>query len=259
MRPIPLLALLALLPAAAAADLPEIQTAGRLRVLVVDGSPAFYSLRPGAEPGMDREILEGFARLHRLTLSSVTAPAWDALVPWLVEGKGDLAAGGVTATPARAQHVAFSAEVFPTRLVVVTRRPRPPVRSIDELREEKLGTIRGSSMAEAIAALGLPPRNLDDSFPSGGLPEGLRSGRVTAIVSGVEDALLYKLADPALELGVFIGRPASLAYGIRKDEPKLKAALDEYIGNLRRTPTWNRLLLKYFGDSAPELLRRARE
>jgi hypothetical protein len=28
--------------------------------------------------------------------------------------------------------------------------------------------------------------------------------------------------------------------------------------SMRRTPTWNRLVVKYFGEDAPELLRKAR-
>ena len=55
-----------------------------------------------------------------------------------------------------------------------------------------------------------------------------------------------------------MGPPGSLAFGVRKDVPRLKHALDEYVTNLRRTPTWGRLVVKYFGDRAPELLKRAR-
>jgi ABC-type amino acid transport substrate-binding protein len=33
----------------------------------------------------------------------------------------------------------------------------------------------------------------------------------------------------------------------------------EYLANLRHSSTWNRLVVKYFGASAPEILRRARE
>jgi hypothetical protein len=35
-------------------------------------------------------------------------------------------------------------------------------------------------------------------------------------------------------------------------------ALDEYIENLRRTPTWSRLVVKYFGERAPDVLKKAR-
>jgi hypothetical protein len=65
--------------------------------------------------------------------------------------------------------------------------------------------------------------------------------------------------DPQLQIGLFLGSSQSLAYGVRKTSPQLRAALDEYLGNLRRTPTWNRLVVKYFGAAAPEILRRARE
>jgi ABC-type amino acid transport substrate-binding protein len=238
---------------AAAAPL-ELGRPGTLRVVAVGGSPAFFNLKSG-EPGLDREVLEGFARLHGLTVSPVEAPSWSALVSWLVEGRGDVVAGGVTATPARRQKIDFTSEVMPTRLVIVSRRPTGLLDTIEQLRGEKVGTVRGSSMAEALQAAGIAA---DDSIPTGGTLEALRSGRITAALIGIEDALLYRRADEAVQVGGFVGAPASLAFGVRKDAPRLEQALDEYVTNLRRTPTWSRLLVKYFGSSAPGLLKRAR-
>ncbi len=240
---------------AGAADLADIRKAGTLRVLVVDGSPAFFSVAAAGEPGLDREILEGFARLKGLRLSVVEAPGWASLVPWLLEGRGDVLAGGVTETPARSQRIAFTAEVMPTRNVLVTRKPTRVLTSVDELRKEKVGTVRGSSMAETLQAAGIP---FDGSIPSGGAPDALRAGRITATLSGIEDALLYQRDDASIQIGGFVGPPGSLAFGVRKDAPLLKEALDQYVANLRRTPTWGRLVVKYFGDRAPELLKRAR-
>jgi len=34
--------------------------------------------------------------------------------------------------------------------------------------------------------------------------------------------------------------------------------LNEYVENTRRSATWSRLVVKYFGDAAPEILRKAR-
>jgi hypothetical protein len=34
--------------------------------------------------------------------------------------------------------------------------------------------------------------------------------------------------------------------------------LNDYITNLRRSPTWNRLVVKYFGASALDVLKKAR-
>lgn len=254
------LALLAAAPLPVAADMAAIQKRGTLRVLVMPDPrrPEFFSVKPGAPPGFDQELLAGFARLHRLKLEPVPVPAWDALIPSLSEEKGDLVAGRFTATPARRKLVEFTSEVFPTRNVVLTRSPHRVVASVEELRAEKVGTIKGTSMAEAIAEAGVPVESVDDTLAPGSFGEALQSGRVTAAVWGVESAIALQREDPKIQLGAFLGPPASLAWAVRKDEPQLLRALNEYVEATRKTPTWSRLVVKYFGAAAPEVLKKAR-
>lgn len=242
----------------AAADLPEIGKRGELRVLVVDGTPAFFGVRPGTPPGLDREILDGFASLHKVKVRVVELSSWEDLIPSLVADKGDVIAGGMTATPERAKRVAFTAEVFPTRDVVLSRKPSRVVTSIAQLREERVGTIKGTSFAEAVVAAGVPAKNVDDGIPSDGFAAALKSGRVTAVIDGIEDALLLQRADPLLQIGTFVGPPASLAFAVRKGDNALFQALDTYVRNVRKSPTWNRLVVKYFGASAVDVLKKAR-
>jgi ABC-type amino acid transport substrate-binding protein len=104
----------------------------------------------------------------------------------------------------------------------------------------------------------VPPARVDDTIVTGTLPEALRAGKVTAVVLGIENAISAQRQDAEIQLGTFVGPPSSLAYGVRKEDAALLAALNEYIGNLRRTATWNRLVVKYFGEAAPEVLRKAR-
>jgi membrane-bound lytic murein transglycosylase F len=242
----------------AAADLDEITRRGTLRVLavLVNQQESFVSVKPGV--GLDRELLEGFASLHRVTLTMVPVAGWDGLVPALQEGRGDVIAGRFTVTEPRRRLIDFTVEVFPTRHVVLTRKPHRVVTTIEELRQERVGTVKGTSMADAVAAARVPPSNLDDSIPTGKLPAAVKAGRVTAIVLGVENAIADRHADPELQLGVFLGPPGSLAWGVRKTDAKLREALDTYITSVRRTPTWSRLVVKYFGEDAPEILRKAR-
>ena len=241
LRATALLSLAALiLPAAAHADLAAIQKRGTLRVLVMLDTkrPEFFATRP------DHEVLDGFARLYKLRLEVHPVSGWDALIPALLAKKGDVIAGRFTATDERRKLVAFTAEVFPTRNIIFNRKPSKPITSLDELKNEKLGVIKGTSMAEAVAA--------------GAYDEALKSGRITAAVWGVESAVALQREDPAIQLGPFLGAPASLAYAVRRDEPDLLSALDQYIENLRHTLTWSRLVVKYFGDAAPEVLKKAR-
>lgn len=241
-----------------ASDLPEIKSRGALRVLVNPDvrRPEFFSVRPGTRPGFDQEVLQGFASLHRLRLEPVVVDGWDALVPALQASKGDVIAGRFTATDTRRKLIAFSSEVFPYRLVVITRTPAPVVRTIAQLRKLRVGSSKGTIMAEMLEAAGVTDR--DDGIPTGGYVEALKTGRVTASVWGVESAIASQREDPALQLGMFLGPPGSLAYGVRKEDTALLAALNSYIEDLRRTQTWSRLVVKYFGERAPEILKKAR-
>jgi ABC-type amino acid transport substrate-binding protein len=253
-----LLAFAALRPAAAA-DLAAVKQRGVLRVLAVQLHEPDEFFQFSGAPGFDREILEGFARLQSVRLEPVPVSAWDDLVPALAADRGDVVAGRFTVTEERKRRIAFTRETFPTRNVVLTRQPTPRVRSLEELRVLRVGTVKGSSMAEAVAQTGVPPANVDDGIRPGGLPQALVSGRVKAVVLGVESAITAQRDDPRVELGAFVGPPGSLAFGVRRGDDQLLAALDRYIQNLRRTATWNRLAVKYFGDQAPEVLRKARE
>ena len=241
-----------------AADLGEIQKRGTLRALAVlsEEEAYFVAQKPGLPPGFDVEVLEGFGRLHRLKVEVVPVGGWDALIPALLKDRGDVIAGGFTDTESRRKQVEFTAEVFPTRTVVMNRKPRPVITSPEALRSEKVGTIKGTFMVEDLAAAGVT--GIDDGIASGRLPEALKAGRITAAVDGLEAALVARSRDNDLQLGAFLGKPSSLAYGVRKEDVALLRALNDYIGNLRRTPTWSRLVVKYFGAAAPEILKKAR-
>jgi membrane-bound lytic murein transglycosylase F len=255
MRSRTLLPTLATLLAAAASpqDLPDIQARGTLRVLAVTSAEQTFFVSDAPRGGFDWEMLEGFAKLHKVTLELVPVDGWDDLIPALVKDRGDVVAGGFTATDARRRQIAFTAETFPTRSVVVSRGRK--IEALADLKKEKVGTIRGSSMIEDLTAAGVPAASIDAEIESGQLLAALKSGRVTAGVDGIEAALVAKTHDAELQIGPFVGAPASLAWGVRKADVRLLAELDEYIANARRTPTWNRLAVKYFGPAAPEILR----
>ena len=41
---------------------------------------------------------------------------------------------------------------------------------------------------------------------------------------------------------------------MRKEDKQLKVALDEYLVNVRKSATWSRLIVKYFGEQALKAL-----
>jgi membrane-bound lytic murein transglycosylase F len=241
-----------------AADMPEIQNQGTLRVLAVLSNEEAYFVSDAPRSGFDWELLEGFAKLHKVKLELVPVSGWDGLIPALLKGRGDMIAGGFTDTEARRKQIHFTVETFPTRSVVITQKPMRRVMTLDELKAERIGTLRGSFMYEDLVAAGVAAARIDDSIPTGGIPRALREGRITAGVDGIEAALIACAKNPDLQIGLFLGRPSSLAYGVRTENGELLAKLNEYVANVRRTATWSRLAVKYFGPSAPEILKKAR-
>jgi ABC-type amino acid transport substrate-binding protein len=242
-----------------AQDLPDIQKRGILRAIVEKHTqPERFSLDPAGEPGLEREILQGFAALHKLRLEPVVVDRTDDRMGYLMEGKGDVVVG-IVVTEARRKQVDFTSEVLPIRHLVVTRKPEPPVPNLENLRARRVGVTKGSSWAEMARQAAVPEANIDDSFaaPDGCL-EALRARRVSAVIMSVAWAVVARHGDPDLELGLFVGPPTSAAFAVRKGAPQLQQALDDYVANVRRTSTWSRLVMKYFHESGLEILKRSR-
>jgi ABC-type amino acid transport substrate-binding protein len=256
-----LLAVAATSEVMAAEDLPAITARGTFRVIfAADTLPEAISLDPAAAPGLEREMIEGFAALHRLKVEFLPMPTGAEQIPALVAGKGDVIIGGFGVTEERRKAIDFTVEVFPSRHVVVTRLPHPRIETLAELRRVRVGTVKETSWATTVAAAGVPAGNVNDSFST--VPEvlaALRAEQVDAIVMAAGWALLEMRKDPRMQIGTFVGPRGGRAWGVRKDAPLLLQALDEYVTNVRRSPTWSRLVVKYYGDLALQVLKRARD
>jgi ABC-type amino acid transport substrate-binding protein len=251
-----IVALLCAPPVAAAADLDAVAARGTLRVLAaVDDDPAWFSSKEGRAPGFEREVLEGFARLHKLRFEAVSVGSWANAIPMLLEGRGDLLAG-VNDTPSRRRQVDFTAELLPARHVVVTRRPQATILTADALRGARVAVVPDTTWAEAVAAAGVSPSRTVIVADVPAALESLRAGRATATVADVLDFLLQRRRDRKLQAGMTLGGGLSSAWAVRKTDPQLRGALDAYLAGLRRSANWSRLLVKYFGDDAPAVLRR---
>jgi ABC-type amino acid transport substrate-binding protein len=237
--------------------MPEIHARGVLRVLAAEGEqPEMFDFDPDPEkPGLEREMLEGFARLKRLRLEIVAVKTFTDRLPALLRRDGDVVVGVVDTAERRAQ-IAFTGEVLPVRHLVVTHKPAAPVKSVAEFRRRKAGTIRGTTWARETLAAGLPETQVEYFGDTDPMLEALSAGRVEAVVMTLSDFTLAAERRRDLEPGVFVGEAARAAWGVRKEDVELRAELDSYLENLRSGSSWSRLIVKYFGDKALTVLGR---
>jgi membrane-bound lytic murein transglycosylase MltF len=219
-----------------------------IRVLTVQ-DPILYSVDRGREVGITYESIKAFEKELNEKLGNKVVTVYvvpipvgrDQLIPGLVSGKGDIAAGLITITPERQKQVAFSDPVASgVREVLVTGPDAPPVASLDELSGKEVFVRASSSYAEHI-------RKLNERFRAQGKPElrieaaaeSLTDGDILEMVSAglapatvVDDVLadLYTQVFPALRKNSDIASPpGDIAWAFRKGSPKLAEALNAFV------------------------------
>jgi membrane-bound lytic murein transglycosylase F len=252
------LATLALPGVGESLDLSEIKTRGTLRVIIAaDESPDTFALKAGARPGFERDLMERFAQLQDLRLEVVRAAGYADRIPMLLRGEGDVIAA-IFDTPDRREKVAFTTEVIPTHNVAVTVPPRAAIRRVEDLRTARIGVIRGAKPAESAAEAGVKPRDLVVFETMDELLRALKSSDIAAAVLPISELALASKRVGGLEAGMTVGAPGTVAWAVRKEDNALRSALDDYLANVRRSPSWSRLVVQYFGDQALTVLGRAR-
>jgi ABC-type amino acid transport substrate-binding protein len=140
--------------------------------------------------------------------------------------------------------------------MVLTHKPHAPIQSLEAFRAAKVGVVRNTSWARVAEEAGANAGTLVLFADRTELFDALRQGRVEATVITLTDGIVAIKNRPQLEAGLMLGEPGSSAFAVRKGDALLLAALDDYLGNFRKSPSWNRLLVKYFGDQALAVLGR---
>jgi membrane-bound lytic murein transglycosylase MltF len=219
-----------------------------IRVLTVQ-SPVLYSVDKGREVGLTYEAAKAFEKWLNEKAGNKAAAvhviaipvARDRLIPWLVEGRGDIAAAQLTITPEREKQVDFSVPVATgVTEVLVTGPDAPPASSIDELSGRELYVRPSSSYAEHLRVLnarfereGKAPVKIvaaDENLETGDILEMVSAGLVPATVADSVTADLYTQIFPNLRKNSDVAsRPQEIGWAFRKNSPKLAAEVNAFL------------------------------
>jgi membrane-bound lytic murein transglycosylase MltF len=166
----------------------------------------------------------------------------DELLPALTEGKGDIAAAGLTVTPERQKLVDFAAPIVKdVSEVVLTGPASPAVATLDDLAGREVFVRKSSSYYESLVALNQrfaseqkPPMTLKEApeqLEDEDLIEMLNAGLVAIIVVDRHKARFWKQVFPKITIhdGMSVRTGSEIAWAIRKDSPELKRMLDQFV------------------------------
>ena len=261
-------------------DLDGIKERKVLRVLTRNNALT-YLLYRGNQFGFDYDLSQLLADALDVRLEVMVVPARDQLIPWLLEGRGDLIAAALTVTDERRKQVAFSKPYLYTDEVVVSRRGRGAPKTLEDLAGRTIHVRASSSYARTLRAL--QARGIEVEI--GEVPEDMETEAIIEAVAkkkydltvadrhilDVELAYGSRVrAGPSLTAAPTAASSAGAALGgrlapdggigisfaMRPDSVKLKAFIDAWITKIYRGKNYNIIRRRYM--SANRSVRRYR-
>ena len=214
---------------AAQADLlDDVRAAKKVRVAIDVGSPPFGTMDSAMKPtGSDVETARLLAKDLGVELEIVQTTGANR-IPFLQTGKADIVVASLSVTPEREKVIDFSVP-YAQILAVVAGPKAVEIKGFDDLKGKRVATTRGSNN-DKVVTTGAKDAQIvryDDD-----------ATLVTAAVSGQADIIATSPAivstvlqkSPKKDLVTkFTMSTVPLGIGLRKDEPQLKAWLNDWV------------------------------
>lgn len=232
-------------------DLADVVASDTLRV-ISRNHPLTYYLHKGTRRGFDFELINRFAEEQGLVVEVVLPPTWGDMIPWLLEGKGDVIASMMTVTPARDERIEFTTPYKTVRQVAVGRRDTLPPMTPEEFAGRTVLVREGSSYDENLRAL-RDSTGVDftliyhDELAELEDPVQLvANGKYPLTVVDNTIAHLEQHFYVDLVIGAALTEDQDIAWGVRPNAPELLAALNEFLDRHDRSAFFNILKKRYF-------------
>lgn len=250
-------------------DLDEMRQRRLIRVLVSHSKSSFFYDR-GHPKGFEVELLralEAFlndgALIEEKVRIGFIPTRFDRLLEDLEQGRGDIAASGLTITAARSGRVDFSEPYLSdVHEILVTNRSLAGLKSTEDLAGRRVFVRAGSSYAEHLAILSeglvakrLPAIEIVDAIPelvTEDLLEMVHAGVLPLTVADAHIAELWAGVLPQILVrnDLVIHRGGGLGWAVRRENPKLLAILNAFLRRNRKgTLLGNILFKRYFAQT----------
>jgi len=242
-------------------DLDAIRKRKVLRVLTRNNSTSYF-LYKGREAGFHFELGKMMAEELGVRLEMVVPPATRDLVPWLLEGRGDIIMAALDTRAPRIDRVQLTRPYLQTPLAVVVPADNSKTyASANDLSGLTLLLRPSSSSMKRLRKLsssvqgGLDLRAARESLEAEDLIGEVADGVVPACVveKRIADVELLHRSDIRIAY-VFADDPVHSAFATRKEDVKLAAFADDFVRRHHKKTLFN-IFYKRFHTSAKRASR----
>jgi membrane-bound lytic murein transglycosylase MltF len=249
-------------------DLDVMLNKGAVRVLTAYSKTDFFVDR-GKSGGVTYEYMQAFetSLLKRQGPKQPRPSVYfipvsrDRLIPALLAGEGDLIAANLTVTAERKQQVDFSEPYLENvKEVVITGPASPELATIEDLAGKEVWVRHSSSYRESLVALGrrfaaeqrpgLRLVEANEHLEDEDLLDMLNAGLIPLMVVDDHKASLWAKLLPNIRVrqDIVVHDRGQIAFAIRKQSPKLKAALNGFIKKNEKGTTFGNVVFNRYLD-----------
>jgi membrane-bound lytic murein transglycosylase F len=220
-------------------DLNSLEDRGKLRILVTRrNSPALP--RQGSPIYMEQTLAARFADQLELQPVLVYVDGFDALIPALRAGQGDLIAANLTITDERKQLIDFTVPIGHAHQQLITRVDAS-IKKPADLKKQRIGVqaekTYQATAKQLVKRRGASLLELGGDLDTDQILDQLKSGAFDATI--LDSNLVRELQQYRQDFHVAfdVSNEQPLAWGIRQNSPELLEALNRFINQqqLNRT------------------------
>ena len=232
-----------------------------IRVLTVYGPGRFY-LNNGPKGTVAEYanrlasvLNQAFDRGHLKVNVIVIPVARNQLIPALIEGRGDIVMAGITVTGERSATIDFTQPMSkPLNEILVTGPAAPPVAQLEDLAGKTIYVRESSSYATSVDALnqrlteaGKPAiviEYLSELLEDEDLIEMVNAGLLPWIIVDDYKPQMWKDVFSNIDIrdDLMFRQGGYLAWAIRKDSPKIKNFLNDFLDDNREGTLFGNIL-----------------
>lgn len=231
-------------------DWPEIKKRKKLRVALRNNSASYFLWR-GKLLGFDYELINAFAKKHKLLLEIVVPPDHEQLIDYVRTGKVDVAAGFLSITKFREQEgIVFSDPYHYASELIITKKDDNSIQTIDDLSGRNIHTRKSSSYWHTMKDL---QKQVDFNLLAAAENEETEEA-IAKVASGEYDLTVTDNHILDIELtwrddidsAMPLGEPKEQGWVVRESNPKLLKELNRFIAKEYRSLFYNMTYKKYF-------------
>ncbi len=231
--------------------LEQVRSLGELRV-VTRQSPTTYYQGPDGPTGPEYDLVKGFADQLGVKLVIIPVVSISEIMPHLISGDAQMAAAGLSITPARLKYARFSQPYSQVDTLLVYKLGRGRPRAIEDIIGSDIEIIAGSSHAETMAAIkkGYPDlqwhENADVEVSD--MLDKVATGEIDYTTADSTDFNIHRHFHPDLRVALDLEIADQIAWAFKKDiGDSLLAEADNYLIESKRNGLLAQVRERYYG------------